>query len=103
MKVKNNFQKTEKYSLIFIYLLSIFSALPVQADGSVVSKVYHPYVQPLETEVELQTIYEKDDDLKAIPISSFRVIFMPATLRTVSESRGLSAMATLSFISICIT
>jgi len=64
MKVKNNFQKTEKYSLIFIYLLSIFSALPVQADGSVVSKIYHPYVQPLETEIELQTIYEKDDDLK---------------------------------------
>jgi len=64
MKVKNNFQKTEKYSLIFIYLLSIFSALPVQADGSVVSKIYHPYVQPLETEIELQTIYEKDDDLE---------------------------------------
>ena len=64
MKVKNNFPKMEKYSLIFIYLLSIFSALPVQADGSVVSKIYHPYVQPLETEIELQTIYEKDDDLK---------------------------------------
>ena len=64
MKVKHNFQKMEKYSLIFIYLLSIFAALPVQADGSVVSKIYHPYVQPLETEIELQTIYEMDDDLK---------------------------------------
>jgi len=66
MKVKNHntFQKTGKHYLIFIYLLSIFSALPVQADGSVVSKIYHPYVQPLETEIELQTIYETDDDLK---------------------------------------
>ncbi len=49
--------------LLFIYLLSLLSVGPALADGSVVSKIYHPYVQPLEKEIELRTLYEKDDDL----------------------------------------
>lgn len=52
-----------KRCLTFTYLSIIYSAHPVMADGSVVSKIYHPYVQPLEKEIELRTIYEKDDDL----------------------------------------
>jgi len=59
----NAFPAGIKKCLIFTYPLFIFLALPVLADGSVVSKVYHPYVQPLEKEIEFRSIYEKDDDL----------------------------------------
>ncbi|MBQ0720989.1 MAG: hypothetical protein KBT88_03390 [Gammaproteobacteria bacterium] len=45
-----------------MYLCSFFSPLSLLADGSVVSKIYHPYVQPLEKEIELRTLYEKDDN-----------------------------------------
>jgi hypothetical protein len=35
---------------------------PSLADGFVVDKVYHPYVNPLEREIELRSIVVKDDD-----------------------------------------
>jgi len=60
----NSLPAGNKRCLTFICLLTFFSAHPVLADGSVVSKIYHPYVQPLEKEIELRTIYEKDDDLR---------------------------------------
>ena len=65
MKIKypNAFPAGIKKCLFFTYLLIICSAHPVLADGSVVSKIYHPYVQPLEKEIEFRSIYEKDDDL----------------------------------------
>lgn len=63
MKAQNSFPAGKKRGLIFTYLLIIFSAHPVLADGSVVSKIYHPYVQPLEKEFEFRSRYEKDGDL----------------------------------------
>ncbi len=33
-----------------------------QADGRVVDKVYHPYVQPLEREFEYRFIYQKQSE-----------------------------------------
>jgi len=36
--------------------------LSVLADGIVVDRVYDPYVQPLETELELRSILQSDDD-----------------------------------------
>ncbi len=59
----NSLPAGNKRCLIFSCLFTLFSAHPVLADGSVVSKIYHPYVQPLEKEIELRTVYEKDDDL----------------------------------------
>jgi len=46
-------------------LLIIFAVLPSLsfADGGVVDKVYHPYVQPLETEIEWRMISADDEQL----------------------------------------
>lgn len=38
-----------------------FTAL-VSADGNSIDKVYHPYVLPLETEIEWRTISQHDED-----------------------------------------
>lgn len=40
-------------------LLLLVCSVPVWADGSVVDKVYHPYVQPLEREFEYRFAYQK--------------------------------------------
>jgi hypothetical protein len=52
--------------VIFLRLLAgaAVVALPINAlaDGTVIDKVYHPYVQPLETEIELRSIIQNDDD-----------------------------------------
>lgn len=42
------------------------ASMPALADGNVVDKVYHPYVQPLETEVEWRAILQRDDDRDAL-------------------------------------
>lgn len=42
------------------------ASMPALADGNVVDKVYHPYVQPLETEVEWRAILQQDDDRDAL-------------------------------------
>jgi|AZII01.1.fsa_nt_gi hypothetical protein len=52
----------KKIWLIVTCLIIFLSAQPVLADGSVVSKIYHPYVQPLEKEIEFRLNYENDDD-----------------------------------------
>ncbi|MCT6699736.1 hypothetical protein [Rheinheimera sp. 4Y26] len=40
-------------------LLLLLCAVPAWADGRVVDKVYHPYVQPLEREFEYRFAYQK--------------------------------------------
>jgi len=47
-------------SIIFVSALS-FTAL-VSADGNSIDKVYHPYVLPLETEIEWRAISQHDED-----------------------------------------
>ena len=47
-------------SIIFVATFS-FSAL-VSADGNSVDKVYHPYVLPLETEIEWRVVSQHDED-----------------------------------------
>jgi hypothetical protein len=44
--------------------LLLFALIPIRAsaDGFAVDKVYHPYVQPLEREIELRSLYLNDDD-----------------------------------------
>lgn len=39
-----------------------FSSMHAFADGRVVDKVYHPYVQPLEREFEYRLVYQKQAD-----------------------------------------
>lgn len=40
-------------------LLFLLCSVPAWADGRVVDKVYHPYVQPLERELEYRFAYQK--------------------------------------------
>ena len=36
---------------------------PASADGIVIDRIYDPYVQPLETELEWRSIFQSDDTL----------------------------------------
>jgi len=53
--------KRKTYSLI-IFSILISASRFVWADGNSVDKVYHPYVLPLETEVEWRAIFQSDKD-----------------------------------------
>jgi len=54
---------SRKYSCLFLILLAGVSIQPpLLADGSNIDKVYHPYVQPLEKEIELRALYQRDSD-----------------------------------------
>lgn len=48
------------HQIIFTVLL--LCSASVQADGRVVDKVYHPYVQPLEREFEYRGLYQMQSD-----------------------------------------
>ncbi|WP_295802199.1 hypothetical protein [uncultured Microbulbifer sp.] len=53
------------YMCRFRWLLSLpllLPSLPVLADGNLVDRVYDPYVQPLETEIEWRTLRLRDTD-----------------------------------------
>ena len=52
-----------------LFLLSLclfFPSTQSYADGSFIDKVYHPYVQPHERELEWRWIYQKDSDKKQL-------------------------------------
>ncbi len=53
-------------SLVLVLVLAIVTAKPARADGSVVDKIYDPYVQPLEIELEWRTVYTLDGDDDAL-------------------------------------
>ena len=46
----------------YCLLLAMFVASSVYADGVAVDRVYDPYVQPLETEIEWRSIMQFDDE-----------------------------------------
>lgn len=46
----------------FILIISLSTCTCLYADGSIIDKVYHPYVQLLETEIEYRSRYQGDDD-----------------------------------------
>ncbi len=48
--------------LFFIVIAGVSMQRPLLADGSNVDKVYHPYVQPLEKEIEWRALYQSDND-----------------------------------------
>jgi hypothetical protein len=43
--------------------LTVLASGSAVADGIVVNKVYEPYVQPLETEIEWRSVLQDDDDI----------------------------------------
>lgn len=46
---------------LLVSLCLLFFSLRVLADGSVIDKVYHPYVEPLEWELEWRMIHQDED------------------------------------------
>ena len=51
----------------------VLISIGVKADGIVVDRIYDPYVQPLETEIEWRAIFQSDDDLLDVQKHSFGV------------------------------
>lgn len=47
--------------LVIIINTIIFTSTTASADGNSVDKIYHPYVLPLETEIEWRSIYQSDE------------------------------------------
>lgn len=45
-----------------LVLLLTFTPFAALADGFVIDKVYHPYVEPLEREIEYRTLWVNDND-----------------------------------------
>ena len=48
---------------------------PSLADGIVIDKIYHPYVQPLEQELEWRTIYQDEQPLAADDIWLYQLAY----------------------------
>ena len=57
----------------FIALILVISLSPLTlADGNTIRKVYHPYVQLLEKEIEYAMLYQRDNDT-AIELSLIHI------------------------------
>ena len=50
------------YLFVILIFMLLLDALPVVADGSFIDKVYHPYVQENERELEWRWLYTKDNE-----------------------------------------
>ncbi len=55
-----------KYRVITVTGALLIAPILAQADGTAVDKVYHPYVQPLEREVEWRMITAEGDSLQKL-------------------------------------
>ncbi len=55
-------QKNHRVSTRVVAIVgALIIATAAEADGIVVDKIYDPYVQPLETELEFRTLLQDDD------------------------------------------
>ena len=59
---KSSLQLTTRCGLLVLGVIPVAALAddPFQHNG--VNKVYHPYVQPLETEIEYRSVYHTDGD-----------------------------------------
>lgn len=81
--------------LLFIHSGLLLISSSVQADGTTIDKVYHPYVQPLEREVEWRMIASESDTLHKLGLGkSFTdKLFAEAYLIAKDESDTFSLEA----------
>ena len=56
-----------------LLIVGLFSCTYLYADGSIIDKVYHPYVQLLETEIEYRSRYQNDDDAELDDRQQYRL------------------------------
>jgi hypothetical protein len=62
-----------KYSGLLLILVAAFTQTRALADGSNIDKVYHPYVQPLEKEIEWRAVYQRDNDSRRDHLQRYRL------------------------------
>ena len=53
---------TENLKAVIFFVLLCLPSLYAQADGIVVDKVYHPYVDALEKEMEYRTVIQDEQE-----------------------------------------
>jgi len=58
-------QQTHRYRWQLFPGIFLCAAGAAMADGSAIDKIYHPYVQPEERELELRTVIENNADSPA--------------------------------------
>lgn len=58
-KISNSLRKR---TILFLSSMALLMSAAANADGRVVDKVYHPYVQPLEREFEYRFAFQKQTD-----------------------------------------
>ncbi|PCJ23956.1 MAG: hypothetical protein COA96_10740 [SAR86 cluster bacterium] len=58
MKQVNQKKQNHRAPLLLVFYMALVIPLPVYADGSVVNKVYHPYVDALEKEIEYRSTFQ---------------------------------------------
>jgi hypothetical protein len=57
------FRYSDKYrNCLLLLCLSLFCQETVLADGTIIDKIYHPYVQPEEHEIEFRAVIENQGD-----------------------------------------
>jgi len=66
-------QTTGKMHVLWLLALALLPGGEVAADGTVIDKVYHPYVQPLERELELRSSIEHDSAEDARELRIYRL------------------------------
>ena len=59
--------------LFFILMAGVAIQRPLLADGGNIDKVYHPYVQPLEKEIEWRALYQRDNDRQRDRVQKHRL------------------------------
>lgn len=66
IRVKTELQER---GIVFVVILCVSAIFPLQAhaDGNVINKIYHPYVDALEKEVEFRSIFQDRQPNRANP------------------------------------
>lgn len=54
------FIPAREFALILVFIVSLFYGTRSYADGAVIDKIYHPYVDALEQEIEYRMIYQDE-------------------------------------------
>jgi hypothetical protein len=66
-------QSTGKQPVLWLFGLALCMSGELAADGTIIDKVYHPYVQPLEREFEFRSSIEHDSAADARELRIYRL------------------------------
>jgi len=72
MTMKLSAPRTLRY-LMWVFHIALAGQHAAHADGGVIDKIYHPYVQPLERELELRTSLENGGNPRYVDRQTWRL------------------------------